>query len=222
MRDPVASVQRREPTRPSKPEPASSLYRSSLHEVGHLLACFAADVPVARISVVPNGDRLGEVKHANPSNDEDRLAIAVAGEAAEIVAFGQARAAGLDVDRTLARQAAERLARKSGGDVDAIIDDMRERVINMLRGEERTLRYMAYELVNKRQIDFDDIDLAIDRAFTRAQATVAKAVPTKGRVSRTYNMSNPKDLAAWNAKQGRAPDADPIGYAPGYISRVNK
>jgi hypothetical protein len=74
-------------------------------------------------------------------------------------------------------------------------------------------------------LDFEAIDQAIDQAFTFAnREAVEKAAPARreGRVSRTYNMNNPKDLADFNAKQRRKPDADPIGYAPGYVSRVNK
>ena len=220
LKDPVAPVQRREPTKPvAKPEPAISLYRSSIHECGHVLACFVFDVPVARMSLIKDGDRLGHIKHANLPDSEKHLAILLSGRAAELVEFGNERTAGCETDMQDARAMAKRLA---GDGADVLIEQTLQRCVDMLRGEKNAVRYLAYELINQKQIDFDCIDQAIDRAFTRAQATVAKAVPTKGRASRTYNMSNPKDLADWNAKQGRAPDADPIGYAPGYISRVNK
>ena len=64
LKDPVAPVQRREPTKPVA-KPAISLYRSSIHECGHVLACFVFDVPVARMSLIKDGDRLGHIKHAN-------------------------------------------------------------------------------------------------------------------------------------------------------------
>ena len=168
---------------------------------------------------IKDGDRLGHIKHANLPDSERHLAILLGGRAAEIVEFGNERTAACETDMQDARAMAKRLAEDGA---EGLIEKMLARTVDMLRGERNAVRYLAYELVRRRQIDFDDIDLAIDRAFTRAQATVAKAVPVKGRVSRTYNMSNPKDLAAINAKQGRAPDADPIGYAPGYIARVNK
>ena len=220
LKDPIASVQRRLPTKPvAKPEPAISLYRSSIHECGHVLACFVFDVPVARMTLIKDGDRLGHIKHADLPDSEAHLSILLGGRAAEIVEFGNERTTGCETDMQDARAMAKRLA---GDGAEGLIEKMLARTVDMLRGERDAVRYLAYELVRRRQIDFDDIDLAIDRAFTRAQATVAKAVPAKARVSRTYNMHNPADLAAWNAKQGRAPDADPIGYAPGYISRVNK
>src|SRR5689334_12504522 len=51
------------PTKPvAKPEPASSLFRSSIHECAHTLVCFAHNVPVARISLIKNGDLLGHIK----------------------------------------------------------------------------------------------------------------------------------------------------------------
>ena len=72
------------------------------------------------------------------------------------------------------------MAKRLAGDgAEGLIEKMLARTVDMLRGERNAVRYLAYELVRRRQIDFDDIDLAIDRPFTRAQATVAKAVPVK-------------------------------------------
>ena len=71
----------------------------------------------------------------------------------------------------------------------------------MLRGEKNTARYLAYELIRKRQIDFEDVEHAIDRAFSRSELeAAAKVVPTKGRAGRTYDLHNTKDLADFNAK----------------------
>ena len=53
----------------------------------------------------------------------------------------------------------------------------------MLRDENNALRYLAYELINKRQLDFENVDAAIDRAFTRqANAAVTKVVPKRAAV----------------------------------------
>ncbi len=219
LRDPALT--NRAPTKPvAKPEPPISLYRSSVHECGHVLVCFARNVAVARMSLIKDGDNLGYVKHADLPDSEKHLAILLGGRAAELVEFGDERTAGCTGDMQKAKAMAKRLA---GDGANELIEKTLQRNINMLRGEKNTLRYLAYELVNKRSIDFEDVDAAIDRAFSRSeQEAAAKAAPGKTRTGRTYNLSNKTDLAAFNAKFGRAPDADPVGFAPGYIARVNK
>jgi hypothetical protein len=57
-------------------------------------------------------------------------------------------------------------------------------------------------------------------AAERPAKAAPKAAPAKGRVVHEWNFDNPKDLADWNKQMGRAPDADPIGFAPAQIVRV--
>jgi hypothetical protein len=208
--DPSATLARREPTRPNNPEPEISLYRTAIHEIGHLICAFAFDVPVARISLVKHDGALGHLKLAPRPDSEQQLAILLGGRAAEIVEFGCERTVGCETDMQDALAMANRLA---SDDAEELLQKTLARVVDMLRREKKVVRHLAYELINKREIDFEDIDAAIDRAFTRADAAV------KGR---TYHMNNPRDLADWNAKQGRKPDAEPLGTAPGYIAARNK
>jgi Peptidase family M41 len=191
LSDPVPV--RSAPTKPvAKPEPAISLYRSACHECGHALTCFAFDVPVARMSLIKDGDKLGHIKHADLPDSDKHLAILLGGRAAEIVTFGDERLAGSEGDMNNARAMAKRLA---GDGAEKLIEKVLGKNIAMLRGEKNALRYVAYELVNKRQIDFEDVDAAIDWAFTRQANAIAKVAPHK-----TFDLFKKKDIAAFAQK----------------------
>ena len=188
MRDPVRKVTA---TKPAKPEPAISLYRTATHECGHLLCAFVFDVPVARVSLIKDGDKLGHIKHAGQPDSEEHLAILLGGRAAEIVEFGDERLAGSDVDMRSASAMAKRLA---GDGADKLIEKTLNKNIAMLTSERNALRYLAYELINNRQIDFEDVDAAIDRAFVRQANAITKVAPTKAG-GRTFDLSKkPKTL----------------------------
>ena len=217
LKDPVASVQRREPTRPSKPEPAISLYRSSIHECGHVLACFAFDVAIARMSLIKAGDRLGHIKHADLPDSEEHLAILLGGRAAEIVEFGNERTAGCETDMQDARAMAKRLA---GDGAEALIEKTLSRNVEMLRGIKTVVRSLAYDLIRQKEIDFEAVEAAIDRAFSRSeQEAAAKVVPARGRIIREWNFNNPRDVADWCKRNGLQPGTEPMGHADGYILR---
>ena len=129
LQDPVRYVRKSSPTKPVKPEPAISLYRTASHECGHLLCAFVFDVPVARVSLIKDGDRLGHIKHADLPDSEEHLAILLGGRAAEIVAFGDERLAGSDVDMQSASAMAKRLA---GDGAEQLIDKTLNKNIAML------------------------------------------------------------------------------------------
>ena len=221
LKDPIALVQRRLPTKPvANPEPAISLYRSSIHECGHVLACFAFDVAIARMSLIKDGDKLGHIKHADLPDSEKHLAILLGGRAAEIVEFGNERLAGSQGDMQNARAMAKRLA---GDGAEALIEQTLARNVEMLRGIKTVVRSLAYDLIRQKEIDFEAVDAAIDRAFSRSeQEAAAKIVPTKGRVVRTWDFSNPKDVADWCKRNGLKQGTEPMGHADGYFVRTKR
>lgn len=214
---------------------------------GHAFVAFVLEIPVARVSIVPDGKgNLGETRHADLPDTPDALAFLLAGEAAEIVIFGQARTAGLGGDRAKARAIGERIARKQGGNADELLEKARQRVLAMMRGEERAMRRMAFELVRRKTVVFEEIEQVLERAFTlanreavekalwqkkiaRAQAELsvrkykeekaAKTAP-KGRVSGLFDLSKAEDRKAFVKKFpgfAREGDAEFIGYTSGYI-----
>ena len=68
-------------------------------------------------------------------------------------------------------------------------------------------------------------EFEIKAAYIRGQRRVGEGTEQKsatagkrgGRVTRTFNLNDPKDLADWNRQLGREPDAAPIGYTSGHI-----
>ena len=115
--------------------------------------------------LIKDGDLLGHIKHANLPDSEEHLAILLGGRAAELVTFGDERLTGSEGDMQDATAMAKRLA---GDGAEKLIAKVLGRNVDMLRMEKNSLRYLAYELINKKQIDFEDVDAAIDRAFMRA------------------------------------------------------
>ena len=174
LKDPAATTRYLEPTKPTLSEPSKSLYRTGIHESGHALMCFVHEVPIARISVAGDGNLNGYVKHADMPDNQEQLEIMLGGEAAEIVVFGTARQAGLHGDRKNAQELASRL--RSGRSSDELIEKAREATVRMLRGEEHTLRYLAYDLIRQKTIDFDDVEIALDKAFTASERYAAERV----------------------------------------------
>ena len=154
------------------------------------------DVPVARVSLIKDGDKLGHIKHADLPDSEEHVAILLGGRAAEIVEFGDERSAGLEADMQNARAMAKRLA---GDGAEKLIEKVLSKNIAMLRSEKNALRYLAYDLINKKQIDFEDVDAAIDRAFARQANAFAKAAPTK-QEGRTFDLSKEADIKAFAAR----------------------
>ncbi len=71
--------------------------RTAIHEAGHALACVLLNVGINFASVEPDGDRDGWVEHvavtgARPTRAQamKEATICVAGEAAEVMSFGDA------------------------------------------------------------------------------------------------------------------------------------
>ena len=89
--------------------------------------------------------------------------------------------------------------RLAGEGADKLVDKTLNKNIAMLRSEKNALRYLAYELINNRQIDFEDVDAAIDRAFVRQANAIAKVAPTKAG-GRTFDLSKAEDIAAFVQK----------------------
>ena len=204
------------PTMPvAKPEPQSSLYRTAIHEMaGHAFVGFLLKIPMARVSVVPDAKgNLGETRHADLPDTPDSLAFLLFGEIAEVVIFGQARTAGLGGDHTKAREMAERIAQKQGGNADELLEKARRRVLAMMRGEERAMRRMAFELVRRKTIDFEEIYQVLGQAFVVAnREAVEKAEARK--VKRAYDFSKREDLRDFNKQMGHEDlDREPIGYS---------
>jgi hypothetical protein len=215
MRDPVRKVT---PTKPAKPEPESSLYRTAVHEgAGHAFIGFLCKIPVAQVSVVPDDKgNLGETRHADLLDTPESIAFLLAGEMAEIVLCGQARTAGLGGDRAKAREMAERIVRKHGGDVDELLEKAKQRVLNMMHGEERAMRRMAFELVRRKTIVFEEIEQVLDQALDLANREAVEKQNAK-KVKRSYDFSKREDVIAFNTQLGRDPNSDPIGYTAGFI-----
>ena len=247
LRDPVQQVRKSAPTKPTKPEPEPSLYRTASHEMaGHAFVAFALGIPVAQVSVIPDGKgNLGETRHADLPDTPESLAFLLAGETAEVVVCGQARTAGLGGDHVKARSVAERIVQKQGGNADALIEKARQRCLAMMRGEERALRRMAFELVRRKTLVFEEIEQVLSQAFEHAdrgavlddawrrkiaraqvqrdirklkEEQAAKGAPKQGRVVRTYDFSNQEDVRDWNRQMGHQDlDAEPIGFGVGHI-----
>ena len=216
MRDPVRKVT---PTKPAKLEPAISLYRTAVHESsGHSYIGFLLGIPLARVSVVPDAKgNLGETRHADLSDTPDSLAFLLSGEIAEVVIFGQARTAGLGGDRAKAREMAERIVRKHGGNADELLEKARQRVLAMMHGEERAMRRMAFELVRRKTVDFEEIYQVLDQAFVVANREAVEKAEAK-KVKRSYDFSRIEDVKAFNYQMGNKDlERDPIGYTVGYI-----
>ena len=216
MRDPVRKVT---PTRPVKPEPEISLYRSATHEMaGHSYIGFLLGISLARVSVVPDAKgNLGETRHADLPDTPDSLAFLLSGEIAEVVIFGQARTAGLAGDRAKAREMAGRIVRKQGGNADELLEKARQRVLSMMHGEERAMRRMAFELVRRKTVDFEEIYQVLDQAFVVANREAVEKAEAK-KVKRSYDFSKMEDVRAFNHQMGNKNlERDPIGYADGYI-----
>ena len=242
LKDPAPT---RSVTKPTKPEPESSLYRTAVHEIsGHTFIAFALEIPIAQVSIIPDGKgNLGETRHADLPDTPESLAFLLAGETAEVVVCGQARAAGLGGDRAKARQMAERIAQKQGGNADELLEKAKQRVLALMCGKEKAMRRMAFELIRRKTIVFEEIEQVLGQAFEHAdrgavlddawqkkiamaqvqrdirkikEEQAAKAAP-KGRVTRTYNFDNPQDVRAWNQQGHEDLDREPIGFGVGHI-----
>ena len=217
LRDPLPM--RKTPTKPAKLEPESSLFRTAVHESsGHSYIGFLLGIPLARVSVVPDAKgNLGETRHADLRDTPDSLAFLLSGEVAEIVIFGQARTAGLGGDRAKAREMAERIVRKHGGSADELLEKARQRVLAMMHGEERAMRRMAFELVRRKTVDFEEIYQVLDQAFVVANREAVEKAEAK-KVKRSYDFSRIEDVKAFNYQMGNKDlERDPIGYTAGYI-----
>ena len=76
---------------------------------------------------------------------------------------------------------------------------------------------IARKLIAKPTLSEFEIKAAYIRGQRRAEQKSATAGKRGGRVTRTFNLSDPKDLADFNRHMGREPDAAPIGYTSGHI-----
>ena len=76
---------------------------------------------------------------------------------------------------------------------------------------------IARKLIAKPTLSEFEIKAAYIRGQRRAEQKSATAGKRGGRVTRTFNLSDPKDLADFNRQMGREPDAAPIGYTSGHI-----
>jgi hypothetical protein len=76
---------------------------------------------------------------------------------------------------------------------------------------------IARQLLAKETLSEFQIKSAFIRGQRRTRGVGEKAAPAKGRVTRTFNLNDLKDLADWNRQMGRELDAAPIGYASGHI-----
>ena len=166
LKDPVA---RREPTKPVSVE--QSYYRVAIHEIsGHAFVAWALDIPIARVTVVPNGRQLGHVLPADVPDSRAKLAFYLSGECAEQLVFGNVFEPGVAGDRKVAKEIATRLAAKSGGNADQILADELECTLNMLRDELPVMRALGFELARHKTLEFEAIEAAIERCCMKVDA----------------------------------------------------
>ena len=58
--------------------------------------------------------------------------------------------------------------RKQGGNADALIEKARQRCLAMMRGKEKAMRRMAFELIRRKTIAFEEIEQVLSQAFEHA------------------------------------------------------
>ena len=82
---------------------------------------------------------------------------------------------------------AERIVRKQGGNADELLEKARQRVLAMMHGEERAMRRMAFELVRRKTVDFEEIYQVLDQAFVVANREAVEKAEAK-KVKRSYDF----------------------------------
>jgi hypothetical protein len=216
LKDPIVSVQRREPTKPEprryrQPERALAV---AYHEAGHCCLSLMLGQRALSATIRAEGTSDG---HTMLQNSGD---------------------VGVDCCMDLAGQVADELSGVPMGPTNYATDNKRWPA--EMRAEMKPLvhRYLtegwgavdeiAKQLLLNETLDEFKIKLAYVRGLQKMRASVAgsnpkqqqelrKAEPKEGRVLREWNFDNAQDRIDWARRNGLSPGSEPIGVTTGYL-----